>query len=94
MKDEAMKGSNFILNPSALSLKELVRRVRFELTLPRLKGECLNQLGHRRATERSVGKRGADRSIVGQGRTGPLRTKVCINASPCPRIDRIPRLFG
>ena len=37
--------------PLSYVARKLVRRVRFELTLPRLKGECLNQLGHRRVTE-------------------------------------------
>ena len=76
--------------PLSYVARKLVRRVRFELTLPRLKGECLNQLGHRRSTDISVGKRGALDASSGKGRTGPLRTKVCINAFLCPRTDRDP----
>lgn len=105
MRDERLIVNNlcFILQPSAFILFRMVRRVGFEPTLPRLKGECLNQLGHRRANRadlpvcgdklkklvtKTVGKRGAGPASSDKGRTGPLRAKVCISSFPCPHRSR------
>ena len=66
----------------------LVDRVGLEPTIPRLKGECLNLLGHRSAW---VGKRGAGPASSDMGLTGSLRTTVCMNAFPV-LTDPAPRL--
>lgn len=60
--------------------------------IPRLKGECLKPTWlpiEVLFSLPTIGRQTRLRNcFIGQRTTGPLRTKVCINAFPCPRRSR------